>query len=187
MLQAPRVCDASYISDPRVSSQGHLASVCGDVPLVDVDSELLGITRRLGACPEASFKPGSVPFCKLVHVQQDDDREAAFAAEDCRLSNPPCTLRGTGVNRWQWLCSDPQTTALEPYARFGVNYRTVVKDNHRIEAITEPCNSPSVRAHELMAQAHVPDQHVWSGFTTPGLPERPVHVHWRSASEVERM
>ena len=24
-------------------------------------------------------------------------------SEDTRLSNPPCNLRGTGWNRWEWL------------------------------------------------------------------------------------
>lgn len=178
-LQAPRLCGGTYVSDPRISAQGHLASVCGDVPLVDVDSELLGITRRLGSCPESKYRPGSVPFCKLVHVRQDAEREAAFEAEDCRMSNPPCTLRGTGINRWQWLCSDPQDTALEPYGdRFGINYRTVVKDNHRIQAITEPYSAPKMEPED------VPEHHAWSDFTVDGLPKRPIRKHWRSAREI---
>jgi hypothetical protein len=53
----------------------------------------------------------------------------------------------------------------------GERYRTVVKDNHRIEAITEPCDSPSVRAHELITST-CSDQHVWSGFTA-GSSRRP--------------
>lgn len=176
-LQAPRLCDGMYVSDPRISAQGHLASVCGDVPLIDVDSELIGITRRLGSCPESKYTPGSVPFCKLVHVRQDAAREAAFEAEDCRMSNPPCTLRGTGINRWEWLCTDPQATALEPYARC-VNYRTIVKDNHRIEAITEPRTPPKLETE------FVPDRHTWSEFTVEGLPKRPIQKHWRTAREV---
>ena len=29
-------------------------------------------------------------------------------AEETRQSNPPCNLRGTGWNRWEWLCKNPQ-------------------------------------------------------------------------------
>ena len=52
--------------------------------------------------------------------------------EDTRLSNPPCTLRGTGVNRFDPLCWNPQDRAVEPWRyRDGTAYRLVVKDNHR--------------------------------------------------------
>jgi hypothetical protein len=96
------------------------------------------------------------------------------------MSNPPCTLRGTGINRWEWLCTDPQTTALEPYQRC-VNYRTIVKDNHRIESITEPYTAPKMPAE------YVPEKHSWSDFSSTGLPERPIRQHWRSAGEVARL
>ena len=29
-------------------------------------------------------------------------------SEPTKLSNPPCNLRGTGWNRWEWLCQNPQ-------------------------------------------------------------------------------
>ena len=53
-----------------------------------------------------------------------------FSVEDSRLSNPPCTLRGTGWNRFQPLCLDPQDQVLFP-GDYQVPTRLVVKDNHR--------------------------------------------------------
>jgi hypothetical protein len=44
------------------------------------------------------------------------------------LSNPPCTLKGTGWNRWEWLCYDPQVKAIIPF-EWNTSYRNVVKDN----------------------------------------------------------
>ena len=49
--------------------------------------------------------------------------------EDTRLSNPPCTLRGTGWNRWEWLCQDPQEE-LRPFD-FNISNRIAAKDAHR--------------------------------------------------------
>jgi hypothetical protein len=35
-----------------------------------------------------------------------------------RLDNPPCTLRGTGWNRWQSLPHQPQLTFETPFDHF---------------------------------------------------------------------
>ena len=48
--------------------------------------------------------------------------------------NPPCTLRGTGWNRWEWLCQNPQNRAIVPFNRglfIGVNTNLMARDNHR--------------------------------------------------------
>ena len=50
--------------------------------------------------------------------------------ENTRLSNPPATLRGTGWNRWEWLCENPQKRSLVPFD-YNINNRLVTKDNHR--------------------------------------------------------
>ena len=50
--------------------------------------------------------------------------------EDTRLSDPACNLRGTGFNRWEWLCLNPQEKALVPFD-YNISNRIVVKDNHR--------------------------------------------------------
>ena len=58
------------------------------------------------------------------------DMSALAPSEDTRFTNPASTLRGTGINRWQWLCKDPQTNALEGFDH-SVSSRIIVKDNHR--------------------------------------------------------
>ena len=50
--------------------------------------------------------------------------------EETRLSDPACNLRGTGFNRWEWLCMNPQEKALVPFD-YNISNRIVVKDNHR--------------------------------------------------------
>jgi len=62
--------------------------------------------------------------------------------EDTRLSNPPCTLRSTGWNRWEWLCWNPQDRAEIPF-QWNTSYRTVVKDNHT-PIIEEPLDQSAL-------------------------------------------
>ena len=48
-----------------------------------------------------------------------------------RISNPICTARGIGINRFTPLCLNPQDENrwLHP-SEVGISYRNVVKDNH---------------------------------------------------------
>jgi len=72
---------------------------------------------------------------KRVGDDLNDYPECGIPAEDTRLSNPPCNLRGTGINRWEYLDRNPQEFFEVP--RSGgifaptVNTRTILKDNHR--------------------------------------------------------
>jgi hypothetical protein len=93
---------------------------------VDVDSDLRGITRRASDCPAEHYLPGQQSPTSLT----PPDSCAALTPEDTRLSNPPCTLRGTGWNRWQWLCRNPQDNVLPRFDHM-INSRILFKDNHR--------------------------------------------------------
>jgi hypothetical protein len=62
--------------------------------------------------------------------------------EDTRLSNPPNTLRGTGINRFEWLCKNPQENVEAPFD-YNINYRLIAKDNHRPQVV-KPCDHTNV-------------------------------------------
>lgn len=97
-------------------------------PLIDINSDLLGLTRVATNCSSQKYqKPDKLqeqceknfpPVCKVMK------------SEDTRLSNPPCTLRGTGWNRWEWLCIDPQDNINVPFD-YNISNRIIAKDNHR--------------------------------------------------------
>lgn len=93
--------------------------------LVDVDSELMGLTKPYSKCK----KPYDCSLAADQSVKYQRCR-IPLQSESTRLSNPPCTLRCNGVNRWETLCKDPQETALLPFAT-QVNNRLIVKDNHK--------------------------------------------------------
>ena len=100
--------------------------------LMDVDSELMGLTRKNTKCPENKYNPDRANE-EFKNSDKKHFRDCPnFVGESTRLSNPGCTLRGTGFNRWEWLCQNPQDKAIEPH--FNVlrqDTRLMTKDEHR--------------------------------------------------------
>lgn len=135
-LNTPRAeCTACFPSNDLQFTKQSPIMKCNNLSLIDADSELLGITRRATNCPDMKYIPGSSnTTCDSVLIQ--DCR--AIPNEPTRASNPPCTLRSSGWNRWEWLCKDPQDKALVPFD-FNISNRIVVKDNHR-PYIPKPIN-----------------------------------------------
>jgi hypothetical protein len=121
-------CTSCLATDSRVNVGTNGGAVCSTVPLIDVESDLHNITRRATGCPAGLYAPSKA----CASVVAPDCRSAArmLPTVDTRLNNPPCTLRCTGWNRWEWLCQDPQDRALAPFDSM-VNTAIVAKDNHR--------------------------------------------------------
>ena len=153
-------CEGCYPHPPTIRLQYHGDSVIKGVPLVDVDSELLGLNRQLSKDPSTLYRPccldsmqrngttctGGMPCgtgvtaeCSSANTkpwQRPSDvnlkhfKDCMFNQEHTRLSNAPCNLRGTGWNRWEWLCINPQERVEIPFD-WNVSSRTLAKDNHR--------------------------------------------------------
>jgi hypothetical protein len=101
--------------------------------IVDVESELHNITRKATRDPKGLYRgdgapPGSALLKHTAAVLPPACKQ--LPAVDTRLSTPSCTLRGTGWNRWEWLCQDPQDHAIRPFTAY-VNTGILIKDNHR--------------------------------------------------------
>jgi hypothetical protein len=148
MLERLAPCDntCSFYSGGGIQLSRHGDALC-DKELIDVDSELIGITRHLSQCPSDKYLPKKEPFCK---VNFSDLKECDFlTSEPTLISNPKCTNKETTINRWEWLCLDPQKNALMPFD-WNIDNRQVTKMNHRplIErpidqssALPPPCNN----------------------------------------------
>lgn len=125
-------CVECFPTDPRMTLAASGNAKCVDRPLVDVDSELHGITRKASKNPALQFKPDGGRHHKCHLARMPACRDSSVVAEDTRLSNPPCTLRGqrNGFNRWELLCRNPQANVDKPFDNL-INNRLIVKDNHR--------------------------------------------------------
>jgi hypothetical protein len=172
MLDHPRNdCRECFYPDPTVRL-GTGASRCENSKLVDVDSELIGIGRKASRCPADHYLPGTNDYCESKKLQDC----SILSTEDTRLSNPPCTLRGieNGFNRWEWLCTNPQDAAIIPF-NVNINYRLVVKDNHR-PCIEKPLD-PAVLPPQLPF-----DHPKWcTGKADTTVP----NMHWRRCEAID--
>jgi hypothetical protein len=125
MLTTPKVCDPCFVVSPGIMVDRFGASLC-EKELIDVNSELLNITRKASDCPSKKFLPQPEALCTTTNYKECE----FLTPEDTRLSNPICTGKEITVNRWEWLCRNPQDKAIMPFDWFIAN-RTIIKDAHR--------------------------------------------------------
>jgi hypothetical protein len=157
LVNTPKIaCEPCYQSNPSIRLQNIGNSISKTQYLIDIDSELIGITRKNSNCPSKKYiaecknckclsgEPcgqGVTTLCEECTKELkngkrcgDEDlydyKDCHFMTDESRLSNPPCNLRGTGWNRWEWLCLNPQERVEIPFD-WNINNRLVVKDNHR--------------------------------------------------------
>lgn len=146
--QLCRPGDIGYIS--RVGT-----SINKKHSLIDTESDLKLLNYRASKAPQHQYHPQKNQHsCKTGYpgpeaggiqseiLEQDKCRNPSdkwhlpecgqLRTEYTRVSFPKCDLKGTGVNRFQPLCLDPQhPSRWEHPSEIGINYRMVVKDNHR--------------------------------------------------------
>jgi hypothetical protein len=169
MLDRTNICSPCFSPDPTVIMNGYGAALCTK-DLIDVDSELIGITRKASDCPSKKYLPSDKPFCNATMPRDC----VGLGAESCRISNPPCTLRCRGFNRWENLCQDPQKNCLVSFDT-NINNRLIVKDTFR------PC-VPKPISQTLALPPH--RQHQKELFC--GI-EREVHpLNYRTCSELRQ-
>jgi hypothetical protein len=168
-----------FFPNPYIRLDKFGGSLCEN-NLIDVDSELLGLNVKATKCPANKFTPSKEPFCNMVNMKECD----FLSPEDTKISNPPCTLKGTGWNRWEWLCENPQNNVLIPFET-GINNRIVVKDNHRPCIPTPldvsdslPCNNDNIDN-----SAHNDPLTDWNSYNGTSFP----NVHWRCCGEIEKL
>jgi len=123
-------CQRDIPLDPYIRYQQWGPGLCAPGKAVDDGSELLGLRYKNSKCNDDAYAPGKYNVQGICQPNGTSKIGACMTpTEDTRLSNPPCTLRGTGWNRWEWLCYDPQDKAIIPF-QWNTSYRIVVKDNH---------------------------------------------------------
>ena len=171
--QPPISCTQCYPNPPTVRLQRQGDSVDKTQPLIDVDSDLMGITRIASKDPSKQYLPKDRPSDdNLLHL-----KDCFIPRESCRLSNPPCTLRGTGWNRWEWLCKNPQDRINFEF-NCNVSNRTLFKDNHR-PCIPTPVDQKNAwpKGGKLFCDKINP---------VCGVPTQPPSVQWPKLNNIKQ-
>ena len=169
-------------------------------PLVDTESELFNLTRPatrdpnykyLPFCPNCGNKKttcgekeclegypcggGVVSGCEQCQPKLFHFPNGGLKHEFTRISNPTCTLRETGINRFQPTYLDHQDrTRWENQGEIGINYRMVAKDNH-VPCIPKPIDQSAglPKAKNLPCKQIVP---------TCANPIEPLHNYYLASS-----
>lgn len=196
-------CEQCYPYPPTIRLQSQGDSVLKDTPLVEVDSELMGLNRQLTKDPSKQYKPccpdascrGGYPCGGGINVEcakcndnlkrgeRPNDgnlkhfKDCWFPEEFTRLSNGPCTLRGTGWNRWEWTCIDPQERTEIPFD-WNISSRTLSKDQHR------PCVPNPIDANPALPKGgNLPCQKTIPACANNILP---TDVQWRKCDTIRQ-
>lgn len=126
------------LAKPKVNSicdKNNRRKKCLQGNFIDIDSELQGLNRKNTNNPSKKYRPKSTNLvCNGIDdalgLGADFLDDCIIQPEDTRLSNPPCTMRETEINRFDWLSSNPQSMCEIPFTH-NISNRILVKDNHR--------------------------------------------------------
>lgn len=135
-LNRPIQCNPCYQGNPAISQNKAGRKAVGlprfNAGPVDLETQLRN-GRKGGLCdnsrPQCSLcgNPAIGTYCDECANDLLVQEDCYFPTEPTRLSNPPCTLRGIGINRFNPLCHDPQEQVLFPAAQ-QTDSRNLIKD-----------------------------------------------------------
>ncbi len=114
-LNAPGInCPTSFPVDATIRLQKSGASWVNGEWKTDVESDLKNINRLSSRVRSnaASYNPKTNAMNRAGLMPAPDE---SFPLLFNRITNPPCTLRATGWNRWQPMPHNPQLTFETPF------------------------------------------------------------------------
>jgi len=126
MNMAQKENTIAYPWAPTIRIQKIGASTIQGTSLIDIDSELMNITRINSKDPQMKYKPDETKKITYNHL-----KDGLFHQESSLLTNPPSTLRGLNKNRWENLFFNPQENSVEPFKLLGTNTHLSLVDNYQ--------------------------------------------------------
>ena len=137
--EPPQACNACFAPEPTVHMQRWGAPLNSRYIKTDVESDLWNINRPTTKSVCNQYNPTANKFNGTATAQA---KECEFPQTHSRLVDPPCTLRSSGWNRFEWLCQNPQEGIMLPFDNL-VTTRLAAKDSFR-PCIPKPINSAAV-------------------------------------------
>jgi hypothetical protein len=135
----PQYCNATFAPEPTIHQQRWGASQNSQYVKTDVESDLFNINRPSSKVACNQYNPATN---RINQSATTVPKEEAFPQTHSRLVDPPCTLRSSGWNRWEWLCQNPQEGIMLPFDNM-VTTRLQQKDQFR-PCIPKPIQSDAI-------------------------------------------
>jgi len=169
----PMYCNATYAPEPTTILQKWGDAQNAQFMKTDVESDLFNIDRPTTKEVCDQYNPSN-------NVMNKSDlkpvKEQSFPQTHTRLSDPPCTLRSSGWNRWEYLCQNPQEKAMMPFD-WEISTRLQQKDGFR------PCiPTPSGFSEILPAPTAFDATQQFQGLETDALSQYRASVERATAN-----
>jgi hypothetical protein len=116
--------ESIYPADPSIKYQNSGLYKNTNSNFMDINSELLNITRPLTKDQNKKFVDDSI-------IETAELNDKIFSSKYTRLDEPAFELRGQTKNRWIELPIDPQQNVIEPFKRLGLNTHIALVDNYK--------------------------------------------------------
>lgn len=152
--------NAAFVPTPTTINQRWGASHIVSQMKTDTESDLwnLGRPSTRTTCGQYQPEHGAAAAASLVPMP-----EVAFPQTSTHYVDPPSNLRGTGINRWEWLCENPQQDVAIPF-EYGINTQVAIRDSYRAAltagplVTTEPVRERTMicRSNQLFMEPAVP-------------------------------
>jgi hypothetical protein len=143
VLEAPNgYCNGTFAPEPTVRVQKWGDAQVDTYIKTDVESDLFNINRGPVRETCGQYNPSNN---RMNSSSKRAIKEASFPQTHTRLNDPPCTGRGVGWNRFEWLCQNPQENVMIPFDWF-VPGRILHKDAHRPCIPTPMSTEPALPA-----------------------------------------
>ena len=116
-----------FMEDPRIRLQKFGANICNvsDGHPIDIDSDLIGITRPLTKyCSNLVY-----PNMGVVKAASESFPTCGSFITETRTSHPAWQYRNMKQNRWDTLFFNPQENTCKPFHN-NLNTRNLEKDNY---------------------------------------------------------
>ena len=125
MLDSVKVnTETLYPNDPSIKYQNSGIYKNSDSKFMDVNSEILNITRPLTKDVKGNWTGGSV-------IDDVEFKDSNLSSKYSRMDEPAFELRGQTKNRWIELPLNPQENVIEPFKRLGSNTHLGLVDHYQ--------------------------------------------------------
>lgn len=116
--------NAVFSDTPTMINQKWGASHNMESTKTDMESDLWNLGRPTVRTTCGQYGPGVGLAANAVLTPMPSQK---FPQVPTHLVDPPATLRGTGINRWEWLDTDPQAQVMIPFEH-GINTQMAARD-----------------------------------------------------------